>query len=154
MNPARNLIRWIAGGTLLAAAAVALALAVWPASETDKARDDGERFGAAVAQLQDATTQAEVEDALDEIHAAAADTADHADAAVAGQVNDQADALDRAADGAYGAATADDEFSQEIYESELDVALDDLASQADDFRAQGPDVRDAFWSGYQDGLEA
>jgi hypothetical protein len=39
------------GGTLVAAALTAVAIAVWPASETDKARADGERLGAAVNQL-------------------------------------------------------------------------------------------------------
>ncbi len=32
------------------------------------------------------------------------------------------------------------------------MALDDLTSQASDFRAQGPEVHEAFWQGVSDGL--
>lgn len=34
----------------------------------------------------------------------------------------------------------------------LDVALDDLASNADDFRSTGPEVQQAFWDGYDQGI--
>jgi hypothetical protein len=49
--------------------------AVWPASEVDKARTDGEQLGQAVAQLQDAHTAEEVDAALVELDAAVSDTA-------------------------------------------------------------------------------
>jgi hypothetical protein len=32
------------------------------------------------------------------------------------------------------------------------MAVDDLSSQAGDFRAQGPEVQEAFWEGYEEGL--
>jgi hypothetical protein len=146
------LVRWIGGGSLAATALTVLTIAVWPASEADKARADGEQFGQAVAQLQDAQNSAEVNAALVEVRAAASDTRDHAGDAIAEQVDDQADALNRAADGFVGVYAADDEFEQDIYQVELDIAVDDLTSQAEDFRTTGPEVQQAFWDGYQDGL--
>jgi uncharacterized iron-regulated membrane protein len=147
-----SLARWIGGGTLAATALTVLTIAVWPASEVDKARADGEQFGQAVVQLQDAQSTAEVDAALAEVQVAASDTADHAGDAVTEQVDDQADALDRAADGFVGSLTADDEFEQDLYQAELDIAVDDLTGQAEEFRTTGPEVQQAFWDGYQDGL--
>ena len=144
---ALGLVRWIGGGTVAATALTVLTIAVWPASEADKARADGEQFGQAVAQLQDAQSAAEVDAALVEVRAAASDTAEHAGDEVAAQVEQQADALDRAAEGAVGTVTADDGFEQDLYEYELDVAVDDLTRHAEDFRTQGPEVRQAFWDG-------
>ena len=112
-------------------------IAVWPASEADKARTDGEQFGQAVAQLHDAQSRRGRRRA-GRGPAAATDTRDHAGDAVAEQVADQADALDRAADGFVGTHTADDAFEQDLYQAELDVAVDDLADQAEDFRTTGP----------------
>lgn len=149
-----SLVRWIGGGTIAATALTVLTIAVWPASEADKARSDGEQFGQAVAQLQDAQSPAEVDAALAEVHTAARYSAEHAGDAVTEQVNDQADALDRAADGVVGSLTAGDEFEQDLYEAELDIAVDDLTSQADDFRTHGPEVQQAFWDGYDTGLNA
>jgi hypothetical protein len=150
----RSLLRWLAGGALLAALLTALAIAVWPASETDKARADGEQLGQAVAHLYDAQSSAEVDDALAEVHAAAADTREHAGDAVAGQVADQEDALDRAADGFAGVHTSTDAFDVDLYQAELNDAVDDLANQADDLRTQGPENQQAFWDGCQTGLDA
>jgi hypothetical protein len=48
--------------------------------------------------------------------------------------------------------TSDDSFSVDVYQAELNTAVDDLAGQADDFRTTGPEVQQAFWDGYQDGL--
>ena len=149
-----SLVRWIGGGALAATALTAMTIAVWPASEADKARADGEQFGQAVAQLQDAQSTSEVDAALAEVQTAASDTADHAGDAVTEQVNDQADALDRAADGFVGSLTADDEFEQDLYQAELDVAVDDLTGQAEDFRTTGPEVQQAFWDGFDTGLNA
>jgi hypothetical protein len=140
------------GGGLLAALVAGIAIAAWPASETDKARDDGERFGAAVAALYVADSPSEVDAALVDMRDAAADTREHAGDAVADQVSAQADALDRAADGFAGERTADGAFEQDLYQAELDTAVDDLSSQADDFRAQGPEVQQAFWDGYETGV--
>ena len=53
-----------------------------------------------------------------------------------------------------GVNTADDAWEQDVYESELDDAIADLESQASDFRAEGPEVVDAFWAGVQSGLDA
>ena len=148
----KRLLRWIIGGTAVAALLTALTIAVWPASETDKARADGERYGAAVADLYDATTLEEADAALSDMHAAAVDTREHAGDAVSDQVARQSDALDRAVDGYVGSRTADDEFSADVYQAQLDVAVDDLAAQADDFRTTGPEVQQAFWDGYETGV--
>ncbi|HET8756710.1 MAG TPA: hypothetical protein VFM58_11895 [Solirubrobacteraceae bacterium] len=136
------------GGALVAAALAALAIAVWPASETDKARSDGERLGAAVNQLYAAGDSFEVDAALAEIDAAVADTRSHAGDELAEQADDQADALARAADGFAGSVTTDDAWDYELYQAELDVALDDLTDNAGDFRGQGPEVQQAFWDGF------
>jgi len=143
----RRLARWILGGTLVVALVTALTIAVWPASEADKARADGERYGAAVADLHDATSLEEADAALSDLHVAAVDTREHAGDAVSDQVARQSDALDRAVDGYVGMRTTDDEFSADVYQAQLDVAVDDLAAQADDFRATGNDVQQAFWDG-------
>ena len=149
-----SLLAKLVGGTSLAAILAAVAIAVWPASEAEKAYDDGERFGTAVAQLQAAGTTEEVEDALTEMHAAAADTIEHGNDAVADQVAAQEDALARAADGFVGSRTADDSFEADLYQAELDVAVDDLSDNAEDFRTTGPEVQQSFWDGYQDGLSS
>ncbi len=139
-------------GLLAAALLAAVTIAVWPPSEADKARDDGEQMGQAVAQLYDARTSAEVEDALVEMSDAAADAREHGGDAVAEQVADQEDALARAADGVIGALESDDEFEAELYQAELEIALDDLESQAADFRSEGPEVQTAYWEGVEEGL--
>jgi hypothetical protein len=148
----RSRLRGIAGGTALAAILASVAIAVWPASEADKAREDGEQFGQAVASLYDAQSASEVDAALADIHTAAVDTRDHAGDAVADQVAAQEDALARAADGFVGAHTTDDSFEADVYQAELDVAVDDLTRQADDFRTEGPEVQQAFWDGYETGV--
>jgi hypothetical protein len=142
----------LAAGVLLAAALTALTVALWPASEADKARDDGERMGEAVGQLYAADTTAEVDAALAEVHSAAVDARDHAGDSVANQVADQEDALSRAADGFVGTHTSDDSFEADLYQAELDTAVDDLTTQASDFRAEGPEVQQAYWEGVEDGL--
>ena len=126
--------------------------ALWPASEADKARDDGEQFGDAVVQLYNADTEAEVDAALVEVDQAVADTREHAGDEAAEQVDEQADALNRAVDGFVGANTTDDAFEADLYQAELDVALDALSGQASDFRAQGPEVQQAFWEGVDESL--
>jgi hypothetical protein len=144
----------IAGASLAVAALAALALALWPDSQTDKARADGKQLGEAVAALSDATTSAEVDSALSDIDVALTETRDHAGDRVADQASDQADALDRAADGFVGTTTSDDEFEADLYQAELDGAVDDLYDNASDFRGEGPEVQQAFWDGYQDGVSS
>jgi hypothetical protein len=139
---------------LIAAALAAVAIAAWPASETDKAREDGEQLGEAVSQLYYAESSGEVDAALAEIDEAAAATREHSGDAVAEQVAAQEDALARAADGFAGSVTADTEFDQDLYQAELEIALDDLTSQASDFRAQGPEVHQAYWDGFDEGLSS
>jgi hypothetical protein len=145
-------VRRLAGGATAVAVSVGIAVAVWPASEADKARADGEQFGAAVYQLQTAQTSEEVDAALTDLHDAAADTRDHAGDAVADQVNKQEDALSRAADGFVGVHSADDSFSVDVYQAELNDAVDDLEHNASDFRSTGPEVQQAFWDGYETGV--
>jgi hypothetical protein len=147
-----SVLRWIAGGAVLVAAIVAIAIAIWPASEADKAREDGKQLGEAVSALYNATNADEVDAAVNDVRTAVSDTRDHAGDAVANQVDDQADALASAADGFVGSRTTDDAFEADLYQAELDSAVDDLASQADDFRTTGPEVQQAFWDGYQEGL--
>ena len=102
-----SLLRTVLGGTLLAAVLVALTVALWPASEAEKARDDGTQLGQAVSSLYYADSEAEVEAALAEVDQAVVDSRDHAGDALASQVADQEDALARAADGFVGSLTAD-----------------------------------------------
>jgi hypothetical protein len=149
----RSLLAKAAAGTGVAALLAAATIAVWPASETEKAYDDGKAFGAAVVQLQSADTYDEVDDALVGLRIAAEDTADHAGSAVHDQVERQADALDRAADGFVGSHTADDPFEADLYQAELDYAADDLVANAEDFRTTGPEVQQSFWDGFDEGLE-
>jgi hypothetical protein len=146
-----DLLRWIGGGALIVAAIVAIAIAVWPASDADKAREDGKQVGEAVSALYNATSADEVDAALADLDTAVADTREHAGDAVSSQVADQEDALSRAADGFAGVHTTDG-FDQDLYQAELDVAVDDLTSQASDFRSTGPEVQQAFWDGVQEGL--
>jgi len=148
-----HLLRWVGGGALVVAAIVAIALAVWPASETDKAREDGKQVGQAVNALYTATSTEEVDAALTDLRTAVADTRDHAGDRVSSQIDDQADALSRAADGLAGVHTTDG-FDQDLYQAELDTAVDDLSTQADDFRTEGPEVQQAFWNGVQEELPA
>ena len=131
-SPARrlrpdSLAAWLVGGVVVVALAVALAVAVWPQSEADKARDDGERLGTAVAALYDAETPEDVDVALVDVRA-------------------------RAAAGLVGVPTAEDAFEQDLYHSELDTAVGDLADQAQSFHDNAPEVEQAFWDGYETGL--
>jgi hypothetical protein len=153
MSPARtrSLVAWILGGAALVATLVVVAIAVWPASEADKAREDGKHVGEAVSSLYNAQTTDEVSNALTDLRGAVSDTRQHATDNVVDQVNDQADALYRAADGFVGSHTSDDSFEADLYQAELDYAVDDLDQQAKDFQDEGPEVRQAFWDGYQDG---
>ena len=140
----------IIGGTLLALlVAGVVAIAVWPASETDKARDNGEQVGQAVNDLYNADNSADVDAALNELDAAVSDTRADISNEFADQVDDQTDALNRAADGFAGSRTTDDAWEADLYQAELDTALDDLTGNASDFRAQGPEVHQAFWDGFQ-----
>jgi hypothetical protein len=138
---------------ILALAVVALAtVALWPASEAEKARDDGEQLGQAVNQLYYAESTAEVEDALGEVDEAVADSADHGSDALGEHVSDQEDALVRAADGFVGTLTAESDFDSELYQVELDYAVEDLTSQAEEFRSEAPEVEQAYWEGFEDGF--
>jgi hypothetical protein len=147
-----SLLGWMAGGLVALVALVALTVALWPASEAEKARDDGERLGRAVAQLYEAQSPAEVDAALVEIRDAGGDAGDHAGNAVAQQVADQEDALVRAVDGFVGSRTADDAFEADLYQVELDIAVDDLVDQAESFQTNAPEVTQSFWEGFEDGV--
>jgi hypothetical protein len=149
----RSLLRWIGGGAATAAVAAAVTLAVLPGqSAADKAREDGKHLGAAVTELRTAQSSDDVNAALTDIQSALSDTREHAGNAVADQVNDQVDALDRAADGFVGSHTSEDGWDVDLYQAELNTAANDLADNADSFANQGPEVQQAFWDGYQDGL--
>jgi hypothetical protein len=140
---------------LMALAVVAAAtVAFWPASEAEKAREDGEQLGQAVNQLYYADSTTEVDAALEDLEDAVVDSREHGGDALSEQVSDQADALDRAADGFVGALESDNEFDQELYEVELDYALEDLSSNASDFQENAPEVEQAYWEGVESGLNA
>jgi len=147
-------MKFAAIGTTVAALLAAGAIAFWPASETDKAREGGEALGTAVNHLYYADSSAEVDTALAEIDTAVADTKANVDDELTEQVDDQADALSRAADGFAGSHSTDDEWEADLYQAELDGALDDLSDNASDFRAQGPEVRHAFYEGFDSGFSA
>jgi hypothetical protein len=147
-----SLLRWVAGGTTVAAILAAGAIAVWPASEAEKARADGEQLGQAVSALYVAETTTEVNAALDDVQTAAIDARDHAGDAVAEQVAETEDALSRAADGFVGVHSTSDDWDAELYQYELDTAVADLEQQADDLATSGPEVQQAFFDGYESGL--
>jgi len=134
------------------AAIVAVTIAVWPASAADKARADGKHLGQAVGDLYHAQSQADVDAAFADMRGALDDTRDHAGDELNEQLDKQADALNRAADGFVGAHTSDDGWDQDLYQSELDYAVDDLVNNADDFRNQRSDVNQAYVEGFQSGL--
>jgi hypothetical protein len=83
---------------------------------------------------------------------AAADTREHAGDRVDEQLDDTADALYRAADGFVGSHSTDSEFEADLYQAELDVAIDDLNDQFNDTREDAPEVEQAFWDGFDSGL--
>jgi hypothetical protein len=147
-----RVLRWVAGGGCLAAAAAIAAIALWPTSTVDQARSDGERFGEAVSALYNAQDADAVDAALTDLNSAAVDARDHAGDDVANQIADQQDALARAADGFVGTHTADDAWSVDLYQAELNDAVDDLSSNAENFRTTGPEAAQAFYDGVQDGL--
>jgi len=134
------------------AAIVAVTIAVWPASAADKARADGKHLGQAVGDLYHAQSQADVDAAFADMRGALDDTRDHAGDELNEQLDKQADALNRAADGFVGAHPSDDGWDQDLYQSELDYAVDDLVNNADDFRNQRSDVNQAYVEGFQSGL--
>jgi hypothetical protein len=146
--------RWLLAGAATCAVVAALTLALWPASAADTAYDDGQRLGQAVSDLRNADTYDEVDNGLTDVRNAAADARDHAGDELDSQITAQGDALSRALNGFTGAATSGDDWDQELYESELDVAVDDLAAQADDFRTNAPEVTRSFYEGLQAGLES
>ena len=137
----------VAIGTTILAVLGAVAVLAWPASATDRARDNGEQVGQAVNHLYEADSAADVDAAVAGLDAAVSDTRAEVSGDVADQVDDQTDALSRAADGFVGSRTSDDSFEADLYQAELDGALDDLTDNASDFRGQGPEVRQAFWDG-------
>ena len=139
-------------GTLFAVLAAILTIAVWPASEADKARADGEQLGQAVSALYAADSTAEVDTALADVQAAAADTRAHAGDRVDEQLSATEDALARAADGFVGAHASSSDWDADLYQAELNVAIDDLGNQAHDIRTGAPEVEQAFWAGFDSGL--
>jgi hypothetical protein len=56
--------------------------------------------------------------------------------------------------GYIGSLHSADDWEQELYEEELETALDDLYTQAEEFRTSGPEVVQSYWDGFQDGLES
>jgi len=157
MTPARSrssVVRWIAGAIGLATLITVVTIAVWPASAADKARADGKHLGQAVGDLYYAQSQTDVDAAFDDMRSALDDTRQHAGDELNKQVDKQADALNRAADGFVGAHSSDNSWDQDLYQSELDYAVDDLANNADDFSNQHSEVANAYWDGFQDGLPA
>ena len=145
-------LRWIAAGALVASVIAALVIALWPASAADTAREDGKRLGQAVGELYNAQNQDQVAAAESDISDALADVRTHAGDELAGQVSDTQDAFSRAADGFVGTHTSTNSFDVDVYQSELNTALDDLSSQAANLRTQGPEVQQAFWDGVEAGL--
>jgi hypothetical protein len=150
--PRRRLLLWAGGGAGVAAALVAGAIALWPASTVDQARADGVYFGESVSLLYNASSADEADDALANMRQAALDTRDHVSDDVANHVADQQDALARAADGFVGTRTVDDAWSVDLYQAELNTAVEDLADEAEQFRTTGPEAAQAFYEGVQEGL--
>ena len=150
--PRRRLLCWAGGGAGVVAALVAGTIALWPASTVEQARDDGVYFGEAVNLLYSAQGADEVDEALATVQDAAMNARDHVSDDVANHIADQQDALARAADGFVGTHTADDAWSVDLYQAELNTAVEDLADEAEQFRATGPEAAQAFYEGVQSGL--
>jgi hypothetical protein len=148
----KSKVAWITGGLSSAVAVTAVTLALWPASAAETAKADGQHVGQAVSDLYYATSTDEVDAAMQDLDSAVIDTRDHAADEVSKQVDSQVDALDRAANGFVGSRATDDAFDADLYRAELDYALDDLASNANDFRTHGPEVVQSFWDGVDEGL--
>ena len=147
-----TLVRWIAGGLGLAVLITAVTIAVWPASAADKARADGEHLGRAVGALYHAQDSDDVHAAVADFDDAVYDTRTHAGDEFARQVDEQADALNRAVDGFVGSRTSEDGWDADLYQAELNAAVDDLVANADDFHSQRSEVRQAYYDGFQRGL--
>jgi hypothetical protein len=145
-------LRWLASGLLIASIIASLVIALWPASAADTAREDGARLGQAVGELYNAQNQDQVAAAESDISTALSDVRTHAGDTLASQASDTQDALSRAADGFLGTHTTTDSFEADVYQAELNTALDDLSSQADNLRTHGPETHQAFWDGVHDGL--
>jgi hypothetical protein len=153
MFEARKLTRWLLVGVLAAAMLAAAAVAVWPASAADTAYDDGVRVGQAVDDLRNADTYTDVDNALTDVRHATRDARDHAGDELDQQITDEQSAFFDALNGAAGSVQSTDDWDQSLYEDQLDSAIDDLSSNADEFRTNGPDVVQSFWNGVQDGLD-
>jgi hypothetical protein len=151
-RPRRNLLRWAGIGTVVAAGLAVLTIAVWPQSETDKARQDGGHVGHAVAGLRTADSTDDVHNALDDLNAAVRDTRDHAGDVIYNQVDAQGDAIYHAVNGVVGATSSTDEWEADLYEEELETAVEDLNSQAEELRTDGTEVQQDFWDGVESGL--
>ena len=150
---ARSIVLQSIAATVAIAGVVTAGVLLWPDSEADKAREDGENVGAAVAAVYEADSESEAEAALDGLTVAIEDTREHAGDAIAEQVADQEEDLSYAVEGYVGMIEADDEWEADAYEAELDYAVDELANQASDFRETGPEVQQAFWEGVEEGYE-
>ena len=147
-----SVFRWIAGAIGLATLITVVAIAVWPASAADKAREDGKHLGQAVGELYNAHSQADVNAASADIHSALGDSRSHASDELNKHVNKQVDALNRAANGYVGAHTTDSSWDRDVYQSELNYATDDLSYNAKHFRNQRSDVDKAYYDGFRKGL--
>jgi hypothetical protein len=157
MTPARSrssVVRWIVGALGLATLVTVVTIAVWPASAADKAHADGKHLGQAVGDLYYAQSQTDVDAAFADMRSALDDTRSHASDELSSQVDQQADALYSAADGFVGSHTSDNEWDQELYQYELDYAVDDFNNNVDDFSNQHSEVANAYWDGLQEGLPA
>ena len=147
-----RLLQWVGVGTLAAVFATSLTIAVWPASEADKARDRrrADRPGRQRA-LRRPERRARSTRRWPTSRSPSPTPRNHAGDRVDEQLSDTEDALSRAADGFAGAHTTDG-WDADLYQAELDVAIDDLADQAQDIREDAPEVEQAFWDGFDSGL--
>jgi hypothetical protein len=148
----KSMLARITGGAVLATGVTVATIALWPASATETAHADGKHVGQAVSDLYYANSSEDVDAALADLDQAVSDTRTHASDYVGDQVSAQEDALNRAADGFVGSRTTDSDWDADLYQSELDIAVDDLNSQASNFRTEAPEVEQAFWDGVNEGL--
>jgi hypothetical protein len=154
MSSINHLTRWIIGAVTGVAVVVVLAVALWPQSAEDRAYDDGQRLGQALTDLRTADTYAEVDAGLTDVRHAASKAHDHVGDALDEQLTKQQNAFFAAVDGYAGATTTDDAWEQDVYDAELDDALNAFDDQADDFRSSSDDVARAFGDGLQSGLQS
>ncbi len=120
----------------------ALALAACGESPEDKAREEGERAGAAVRALFDAETPEAAQIAVNELVVVRDDLSDEVREHVQDEVGVQTESLQAAS-----------EALQSGDRAALQSAIQDARAQADSFTSQDDSIANEFWRGFEEGYD-